>query len=92
MSRGAGGDLRSDAGPPGPHGHTGRALAHLRRATGMTQTEIGEAAGLSREAVCHLERGRNEITLSNLRQLAHALGLRSWQLLQKLEALEAWNP
>jgi transcriptional regulator with XRE-family HTH domain len=47
----------------------------LRRLSlGLTQAELAEAAGLSREQVARLEVGESEPRLSTIKRLAGALG------------------
>lgn len=52
---------------------------------GLTQAELAEMAGLSREAVSMAESGRPDSRLSTLRALANALGCRVADLLDNDE-------
>lgn len=52
----------------------GKRLKELREATGLTQKELADRAGLSLRAVSHWEQGLREPGYSNLRALAKALG------------------
>lgn len=49
-------------------------LARVRRARGLTQVELAERAGVSREAISFIERGVNTPTLRLALKLALALG------------------
>ena len=62
-----------------PHTETfGARLARLRNRKNMTQTELADAAGLSRSLVCRLEGGSrgSHLPLPTLRALAAALEVR----------------
>lgn len=53
----------------------------LRLTAGLTQSELGQLAGVSREAVWAAESGRHDPHVSTLRALAAALGCRVDDLL-----------
>ena len=53
----------------------GRRLKELREAAGLTQTELGERAGMVYQAVAKLERGSVEPTWPTVLRLADALGV-----------------
>ncbi len=53
----------------------------LRLAAGLTQSELADAAGVSRDAVGAAESGRHDPHVSTLRALAAALGCRVDDLL-----------
>lgn len=67
----------------------------------MSQTELAKLAGLSASAISALERGVNPPTVTTLRQLAGALGVRDLELLggegsgtvlnEEQETLESWR-
>jgi transcriptional regulator with XRE-family HTH domain len=54
--------------------HVGENLRRLRQATGLSQTTLAEAAGVSRRTIINLEAGEANISLSGLDRLAEALG------------------
>jgi transcriptional regulator with XRE-family HTH domain len=55
------------------HDVVGR-LASVRRAQGLSQTQIAARMGTSQSAVARLEAGRDDLRLSTLRRYAGALG------------------
>src|SRR5579863_5821335 len=61
----------------------GQRLRHLRRARGMTLTELGERVGRAPSALSLLENGRREPKLSLIEQLATALSVSVSDLLSK---------
>lgn len=61
-------DLGDDVGAVVEH------LADLRRARGLSQTEVAERMRTSQSAVARLEAGRGDLRLSTLRRYADALG------------------
>ncbi|MFH8471109.1 helix-turn-helix domain-containing protein [Streptomyces sp. NPDC018000] len=54
----------------------GSAVRERREALGMTQAQLGQAAGLHQSAVARFEAGGTMPTLPLLERLADALGLR----------------
>ena len=46
----------------------------MRLAAGLTQEELAHRAGLDRNYIGYLERGRNAPTVDTLERLAHELG------------------
>jgi transcriptional regulator with XRE-family HTH domain len=58
---------------PGVLLHVGQNLRRLRRAAGMSQTAVAEAAGISRRTVINLEAGAANISLGGLDRLAAAV-------------------
>lgn len=50
-------------------------LIELREAAGLSQTELGKRAGITKQAVSHLERGIREPTWGTVQVLAQALGV-----------------
>ncbi|WP_200941600.1 helix-turn-helix domain-containing protein [Cellulomonas sp. Leaf395] len=51
----------------------GATLRHLRTEAGLSQENLGRAAGLERAYVGHLENGRRNLSLRTMWQLADAL-------------------
>ncbi|GAA2375736.1 helix-turn-helix transcriptional regulator [Gordonia cholesterolivorans] len=62
------------------------ALVKARQAAGLTQTELAEAADMSRSAVARLEAGTASIGSDRLWDLAIALGMRPSALFAAAEA------
>ncbi|WP_260858416.1 helix-turn-helix domain-containing protein [Paraburkholderia sp. BCC1885] len=54
----------------------GQAIAKRRRARGLTQEQLSEAAGLAQASLSHIERGVSAPSLERLSQLATLLGCR----------------
>lgn len=52
----------------------GQRIAELRKAKGLTQQELAEAAGLQRPHVVRLEQGRYGATIDVLSAIAGAMG------------------
>src|ERR1700751_1824036 len=61
----------------------GQRLRHLRRARGLTLTELGERIGRAPSALSLLENGRREPKLSLIEQLASALSVPASDLLSR---------
>ena len=55
------------------NGLFGSKLASLRRARGVSQSELGKRMGLSRTTIANLERGVQNVQLHQVFTLAHAL-------------------
>ena len=55
------------------NGLFGSRLASLRRAKGVSQSELGKRMGLSRTTIANLERGVQNVQLHQVFTLAHAL-------------------
>ncbi|WP_411815807.1 helix-turn-helix domain-containing protein [Gordonia sp. SND2] len=62
------------------------ALIMARREAGLTQTELAEAAGMSRSAIARLENSTASIASDALWDIAVALGMRPSQLFAAAEA------
>lgn len=52
----------------------GRAVAGIRQAQGLTQAELGEQSGMSRDTIAQLERGRQGRSIELLLRLLRRLG------------------
>ncbi|WJD72176.1 helix-turn-helix transcriptional regulator [Pseudomonas asiatica] len=65
---------------PSPQ-HIGRQLAKYRRAQGFTQAQVGERLEIGTEAVSRMERGKVELTVPKLLQLADMYGCPADELL-----------
>lgn len=59
----------------------GARLAELRKAAGLTQVELAEAIGTSQRMVAYYERTEDYPLARLLRQLSHALGVSTDELL-----------
>lgn len=53
----------------------GRRVFELRKAAGMTQRQVGDAVGLSMQAINDIEKGRRETTQSKLVAMADCFGV-----------------
>lgn len=65
------------------------ALVTARQEAGLTQTELAEAAGMSRSAIARLEAGAASIGSDRLWDLAVALGIRPSELFRIAEGDDA---
>jgi transcriptional regulator with XRE-family HTH domain len=63
----------------------GQILRRRREEAGLTQEDLGHAAGLSRNYIGMLERGERVPTIVVVRQLAFALGTSMSVLVQELD-------
>lgn len=54
--------------------HMGRKIERVRRLRGMTQTELGEVLGISKQAVSKMEQ-TEELNDTKIKQVADALGV-----------------
>jgi len=59
----------------------GRKIRAERAKMAVSQERLGELAGLHRTYIGMIERGEKNITISNLRKIAQALGVRVNQLI-----------
>lgn len=50
-----------------------KGLRRVRKARGFTQTELGQAAGLSQVTISYLESGKKQARMTNAKQLAKVL-------------------
>lgn len=60
-------------------------LKRLRSATGLSQEELADRAGLHRTYISSVERGRRNVTLDNIFALASALDVEASELLKSIE-------
>ena len=65
--------------------HFGRRLRQMRNDRGLSQEELGKAAGLSRMTVCNIEFGRQRCMLDTFVRFALCLDADVDQLLPALE-------
>jgi len=65
--------------------HFGTLLKELRLKKKLSQEKLAESAGIERNYVYYLEKGRSEPTLRVLRGLARGLGMSFCELAAKIE-------
>ena len=71
----------------------GRAIRELREASGLSQEALAEEAGLHRTYISLVERGKRNITVDALSQIAEALNVYPSRLIAEAEkGLEAARP
>lgn len=63
----------------------GKVIRGRRLAAGLSQEQLAERATLHWTYVSQLERGRRNISLGALTQIAAGLGVRGWELLKEAE-------
>lgn len=63
----------------------GKVLRKLRREMGLSQEELGFAAGLQRNFVSQLELGSKQPTITTMLKLAKPLGLRFSEMARLVE-------
>ncbi len=63
----------------------GEILKLHRRAAGLSQSELGQAVGITFQQIQKYESGRNRLSVSRLFQLAKALGITPSDLMLDLE-------
>jgi transcriptional regulator with XRE-family HTH domain len=63
----------------------GRVVRQLREASGLSQEELAAEAGLHRTYISLVERGRRNITVDALSQIAEALGVYPSRLIAEAE-------
>lgn len=73
-----------------PEARIGERVHRLRRAKGLTRTELGERLGVSRQRVGNWERGLNTPALGMLLGLARELGVTVDELITGEPAPRAW--
>ncbi|MES2461213.1 MAG: helix-turn-helix transcriptional regulator [Armatimonadota bacterium] len=70
----------------------GEWLQEKRKATGMTQTELGERVGMSKMQVGRLESGLQKATADRVRPLIEALNIDEAEAAPWLERMPALSP
>lgn len=73
---------------PKPQAALGGAIRQLREREGLSQEELAERAGISREWVSYVEGGSKSPTFRTLTQIAEGLGVRMIDVVALVEALE----
>lgn len=63
----------------------GQRVKELRLASGMTQEQLGEAVGVSKQAIQNMEVGRRETTLSRVVSLANFFNVDANYLLGRIQ-------
>ncbi|XXJ18875.1 helix-turn-helix domain-containing protein [Desulfovibrio caledoniensis] len=59
----------------------GKRIRELRQKNGLSQSRLAEMAGLNDKYLGEVERGANNISVKNLGQIAVALGVETYELL-----------
>jgi transcriptional regulator with XRE-family HTH domain len=59
-----------------------RRIKEWRAKRGLTQRELADGSGVSREYIARIELGQHDPTLSTLEKLAKALGVKVGRLLE----------
>jgi transcriptional regulator with XRE-family HTH domain len=80
---------RSQGPPDDVYGHIGRAIARARRDSGLSQTELATAIGLSRTSISNIEKGRQKMLAHTLVDIAEALSVAIGSLLPDAQLLRA---
>jgi transcriptional regulator with XRE-family HTH domain len=65
-----------------PRETTAKRLRELRDRRGLSQRDLAEASGVSREYIARIELGQHDPTLSTLEKLARALKVRVARLIE----------
>jgi transcriptional regulator with XRE-family HTH domain len=63
----------------------GELIREARRSRGITQSDLGNAVGLTRTSIVNIERGRQKILLHSLFEFATALGVEPAALLPRVQ-------
>ena len=63
----------------------GQRIGRIRRDKGITVGKLAELAGLSRSFLSAVESGNSTLSVSNLGNIAHALGITPAYLLENTE-------
>lgn len=66
----------------------GNRVREYRLSAGLSQEQLGEAAGIHRTYVSSLERGQRNVSLDNIIALARALKVDAAQLLEDIDGLQ----
>lgn len=60
-------------------------LTTARKAKGLSHEKLAQKAGITRPAISYIENGHRRPSLMIALKIAHALDLKLWQVLKKLE-------
>ncbi|MCA8881670.1 MAG: helix-turn-helix transcriptional regulator [Rhodobacteraceae bacterium] len=71
---------------------TGEILKRYRKAAGLSQAELGRAAGITFQQIQKYECGQNRVSVSRLFQLASSLGVEPAALVAEVERTMAKAP
>ena len=61
-------------------------LRFYRTEAGLSQEKLAELAGLHRTYISAIERGRRNISIENIENIANALNIDAYRLLKPLES------
>lgn len=64
----------------------GAALRRVRRASGLSQEQLGLEAGVQRNFISLIETGQNQPTISTIARLARAMDMKASELVAEAEA------
>lgn len=62
----------------------GRAIRELRKERGLSQEAFADLAGIDRSYMGHIERGKKNVTLTKVYQIANALQIPVSSLFEKI--------
>lgn len=66
----------------------GAAVREFRTAAGLSQDALAERSDMHRTYIGGIERGERNVSFTNLRRLADALGVRVSEVVMRAEAIE----
>jgi transcriptional regulator with XRE-family HTH domain len=69
----------------------GQTIRYLRKQRGLTQKELSERSSFERSYISEVEAGSRNIALNNLKRLAQAFDLATWELLKIAESLPEYE-
>lgn len=76
----------------GEKSHIGQIIREVRRASGLSQMQLAEIVGLSYQQIQKYEKGRSEITIRRLYQIAEALEIPVNSFLQEKNLIISESP
>ena len=65
--------------------HKSQAVRRLRQTRKLSQEGFADHVGVHRTYMGGVERGEQNVSLSNLERIASGLGLKTWELLKEAE-------
>ena len=70
----------------------GQTIAHIRKAQGLSQTQLGEALGVTFQQVQKYEKGTNRVSVSALIGICRALGVGPMDIIGKQFGAQEASP